>query len=267
MATVSISDRPVKIISNGSPVITSRWVAAWNPIVYTFTFTDLTDITSNLVVYLYEFGTNTLLSKANYKPINGSLKVNLSSFIKAYLSHNYSPNFSNGINSKDSGSTIKFYIKYQLNTSTTTGSIISDESNYLYVTNSVKQIGEVYGQNMAEFVPYGQEDVLKAKFLTKFDEPVYFDGYPFTLSFIYSELIINHELKLVEDRKNINAVHLSSNETQLDTSQGYSINYIKLQDSYTSNVEYVDVSISTGQPKSENYVYQGYVTQGYQEAR
>ncbi len=266
----SIIFRPITVIDEPDQV-KSRWVAAWNPIAYTFQFSGITAPIAYLVVYIYEYGSNTLLGKSTYNPRGSTLVIDISHEIRSYLYSEYNPNFAGEINCKDTGNTLKCYLKYQLITLTgnvpTAETMVSDESNYIYITNSAKQIKEVYGQNMGEYVPYGLDNIFKAKFLTKFDEPVYFTGYPFVISFIYSDLIVGHEIKLIEDRLNINASHLNYEETQLDTSQGHLINYLKLQDSYASNVGYVDISLSTGQPQDDVYVQEGYVETGYTEAR
>lgn len=279
MATAAITKRPILSI-NESPVIKSRWVCGWNPIWYQFGISDLEDQNTKIKIFVYEYGSNLLLGSDSYRPklsrflerglktiYSYSLNVDISTILRSYLYSAYDVDFENGINCKDNGNSIKIYIKYQVITSDTEGTIVSDESNYLYVTNTAKQPGDAYGQNMAEYVPYGVDGVIKAKFLSNFDEPVYFPGYPFTISFIYSENIIGHELKLLEERKNINEAFVSDLETDLDITQGHFINYLKLQDSYDSNVKYVDISISTGAAVDELYVYVGYVENGYTEAR
>jgi hypothetical protein len=265
MATVSIASRPIVTI-NDSPLVQSKWVAAWNPIVYTFQFTDLDDPTSYLVVYIYEYGTNTLLAQDDYTPRNGTVRIDISSKVRSYLRSIYNPDFSSGINCKEEEASINFYIKYQLNTSSTTGTIVSDETNNIYAVNAAKQIGEEYGQNMAAYVPYGIGGLITAKFLTKFEEPVLFSGYPFALSFIYSENIVGHELKLLEDFLDINGDELSDNETQLDSSQGYKVNHLQI-DTPDYEVKYIDIRLSTGDVLPDMYVSEGYVESGYTEVR
>jgi hypothetical protein len=266
MATASIIQRPIETI-NSSPVIKSRWIAGWNPVVFGFNFTSITDPTTYLIVSVYEYGSNTLLGKDTYRPRNGRLNIDISSILHSYLFSRYSPTLSVVFNSADAGGSIRCYIKYQLNTLTEAGAEVSDEANYIYVANAAKQAGEAYGQNMAEYVPYGVDGIMKAKFLTKFDEPVFFTDYPFTISFIYSENIIGHELKLLEDRLDINGSLLTDEETDLFRETGHYINHLRLQTSYPGNVKYVDISIATGDASPELYVYEGYVETGYTEAR
>lgn len=267
MATATITSRPIYTVDDGSPVIKSRWIAGWNPVVYEFSFSGIVDDTTYLLVSVHEYGSNTLLGVSNYRPVGDTLMIDISNEVRSYLYSLYNPDFSNGINCRDLGSSIGVYIKYQLNTLEESGTAISDESNYIFVANAAKQIGQEYGQNMAEYVPYGFEGIIKAKFLTKFDEPIFFTDYPFTLSFIYSEAIVGHELFLTEEEKNINRSFINNTETELDITQGFYINHLRLQDNYDGYANYVDLSISTGQPSDELYVYEGYVETGYTEAR
>jgi hypothetical protein len=263
--TAFINQRPISQVAS-SPLIKSRWIAGWNPVFYKFQVSGLVDPSTVLVVSVYEYGTNTLLGKDNYKVRNGLLSVDISGILRSYLYSSYSPSFEDGINCIDFGNSINAYIKYQLVSATTSEVEVSDESNYIYVCNAAKQIGEAYGQNMAEYVPYGIEGIMKAKFLTKFEEPVFFIDYPFTISFIYSENIIGHELKLIEDKLDINGTELDDDETELDITQGHYVNHLKLSP-YSIENKYVDISLSTGQPVDDLYVYEGYVTTGYTEAR
>jgi hypothetical protein len=276
MATASITDRPIYPIGDSSPAVSSRWIAAWNPIMYTFSFTGIDDTIAYLIVYIYEYGSNTLLGKSTYHPRGNTLRVDISHEVRSYLYSEFLPDFTQGepnsVNANDEGSTLKCYLKYQLVTiqegnTLAYGDLISDESNFIYCTNSAKQLGEPYGQNMALYVPYGIDTVMKAKFLTKFDEPVYYPGYPFTISFIYSEYIVGHEIFLTEAKKDLNGNALGSIETELLRQWGHSINQLKLQDSFASNVAYVDINLTTGQPTEDFYVESGYVEEGYTEAR
>ncbi len=262
---IYINQRPIEEVSN-TPVIKSRWIAGWNPVVYKFSVTDLVDPSTRLIVSVYEYGTNTLLGKDTYRIRNGFVFIDISSVLRSYLTSNYLPDFEEGINCKDLGGSIKAYIKYQIATSSSAEVEVSDESNYIYVCNAAKQIGQAYGQNMAEYVPYGIEELMKAKFLTKFEEPVFFIDYPFTISFIYSENIIGHELKLIEDKLDINGTEIDDDETELDITQGHYVNHLKLSP-YSFENKFVDISLSTGQPVDDLYVYEGYVETGYTEAR
>lgn len=93
-----------------------------------------------------------------------------------------------------------------------------------YYSHSVKQIAEFYGQNMAEFVmfPTNQDspqiEHSKGKFLTMFEMPTYFQGYPFSLSFIYSKDITDagQRVSIVEDSYDVQGNLLGSTDDLID---------------------------------------------------
>lgn len=68
----------------------------------------------------------------------------------------------------------------------------------LYVARAAMQLGEKNNGNMAQYVPFvdATNSYDKAKFLTNFKQPVYWQGLPFEISFIYSEDLINQALFL-----------------------------------------------------------------------
>lgn len=76
----------------------------------------------------------------------------------------------------------------------------------LYVVYAAMQLGDPRGGNMADYVPFWNEpnEDLKAKFMTSFPEPYFNVGLPFDLSFIYSEYLVNYELKMRTTSLDIN---------------------------------------------------------------
>ena len=65
---------------------------------------------------------------------------------------------------------------------------------FYYWTNSAKQVGDLYGSNMGLYVT--NQDI-EAKFLSVFNRPTNFIGFPFSLSFIWSELLSGKALRRV----------------------------------------------------------------------
>jgi hypothetical protein len=61
-----------------------------------------------------------------------------------------------------------------------------------YVIFSARQLGDKYGGNLAEFVPF--PTLAATKWLTDFKEPVYSLTFPFDLGFIYSENVAGLQL-------------------------------------------------------------------------
>lgn len=68
-----------------------------------------------------------------------------------------------------------------------------------------KQLGDQYGQNMRKYMSYKKPDPdTLMEFNTVFDEPYYFDGYPFALSWIYSDKTIDTFLNRRMQKLDIN---------------------------------------------------------------
>lgn len=116
-----------------------------------------------------------------------------------------------------------------------------------YWTNSAKQIQEAYGSNMADFVP--TIDVTrndKAKFLSEFEKPTYFVGYPFSLNFIYSDNLSNFEITREEEQFDINGDSLGTSSNTLQAAERFFVNRLMLEQGYTSDVAEVDVWLESG---------------------
>lgn len=66
----------------------------------------------------------------------------------------------------------------------------------LYVVRAAMQLGEPNNGNMAKYVPFQAvtNPADKALFLTNFKQPIYWQGLPFEISFIYSEDLIDKAL-------------------------------------------------------------------------
>ena len=265
---VTITSRPSVNIPSSPSNIVSRYVCAFNPLVYTFNFTTIPDAAYNLHIRIFEYGSNTLLADLNVRPIRmGNLRVDLSRYIRTYLESSYTPNFTGRINDVEVKSVLRFYITYQENfIDGTTGTLVNDGVNYINAALSAKQLQDQYGQNLRDYTPLAQ-DGLVAKFLTKFETPVKWNGWPSTLSFIYSEDIQGHEIKRIESYLDVNQASLSDSETQLDRSKANKINWLKISDDVANNIKYISVLLKTGLAVGESYVYEGYVEDGYVEVR
>lgn len=122
-----------------------------------------------------------------------------------------------------------------------------NEENAFYWTNSSKQIKDVYSANMGDYNPTLDETrTNKAKFLSVFDKPTYFVGYPFSISFIYSEQLENNEISRREVTKNINGgVVASTSDLLYMDGRGY-INRLMLKQSYPSSVKTINLYLEYG---------------------
>jgi hypothetical protein len=265
-----VSEFSVKEIIGDTPIqIKSNWIAAFNPIIYEFQVLGLTDPTYYVLIEIYNKETGQLIARKKDKPYGENYQIDISTYLKPLLKNEYGYPV-DSYNTKSQSDSIGFFIKYSENTSAVTGTMISDEGFSFYATNSAKQIGDQYGQNMALYVPVGKvlesggEDVeARAMWLTKFDQPVYCEGYPFSISFLYSELIVGAEIKQVVEYLDINKNVIGIHEYNLDESQGKKINYLNLIDNYPDNVAYVNWYLKAGEATPEGYVSMGYVAPGY----
>jgi hypothetical protein len=126
------------------------------------------------------------------------------------------------------------------------------ESADFGVVNAVKQVGDKWGQNMAEFFMYepaGGEVQTNTfgKFLTKFTTPTYFLGMPYDISFIKTAIIGgSNPIFRIEIGYNINGdiVHLLSSELTLPESETISgVVRMKLSGSYPTTTHRLEVAL------------------------
>lgn len=160
------------------------------------------------------------------------------------------------INKAVLGESGKFVIRYREFHSGTEQN--ETDTQILYWTNSAKQVGDVYGANMADYVPTidaTREDPDKAKFLSVFDKPTYFTGFPFSLSFIYSDNLRNKQLSRVEEHFDLNGDSvLGGLSTLMEYSERFFLNRLMIQQGYSSTVKEIDVWIESGDTITESPV-------------
>jgi hypothetical protein len=268
--SIVINSRPVRDLFTDPIGKKCNWNAVHNPLVYTFTCSGIDSTSYYVVVEIYELTTALLLGKSTYKPFlnsagtGGAVKADISHYVKAYLKNKYATPA--GVNARDINNTVGFYIIIKEYTVDGLLNSTTDQTNPIYALNAAKQIGDLYGSNMGEYYPWNEDlgESRRAKFLTKFVQPRYFPGYPFTLSFIYANLS-GVEIKRIEDKLDINSQHVSDTETQLDVTQVNAVNLLTLAGDYDPGIKFVNVSLKTGAALPETYTYLGYVEEGYTE--
>jgi len=108
----------------------------------------------------------------------------------------------------------------------------------LYFVNGSKQLQDPNNFNFGEFVPtLNDSRTNKAKFLSVFDKPTYFNNYPFDVSFIYSDNLLNKQVARVET---INGTPTNTN--LLTNGRGF-VNRLKLAGGYASSVKTIDLHL------------------------
>lgn len=137
----------------------------------------------------------------------GIISIQLQSKLKPFLKCNNDFKY-DVTNSRDINAAQSFTIRYRELYEGYIGEWQYEAMAYHFV-NAAKQLGENYGGNMADYVTFLNRTA-KAKFLSGFKEPTFFSGYPFDLSFIYSENIIGTAISRSDTFSNINKQPISS---------------------------------------------------------
>lgn len=131
---------------------------------------------------------NLVLNTLTYSPDRaGSLVIDVSNPLLNSLSADNVADYVTGFTTNDETTAyVKFYIKYQELWTNSAEAVVDDVANQFFALYGARQIGELYGGNLAEYVNYENGTPL-ALFLTKFTRPVIWRGYPFSITTITSD--------------------------------------------------------------------------------
>ncbi|QKJ28478.1 hypothetical protein HQ865_01450 [Mucilaginibacter mali] len=142
------------------------------------------------ISYLDKGTSNTQIIRSVNRPDQtGLVKADISSFLQSLLYVQDGSNYSE-INFRDINLSASYTIRYAEVWDNNNPIYISIENPY-YVVYAAKQLGDAYGGNLANYVPFPSVDsqTKRASWITDFSEPVYSNGYPFDIGFIYSEAL------------------------------------------------------------------------------
>ncbi len=131
---------------------------------------------------------NTLIQTASYSPDKaGLLQADVSTPILNTLSVDNVADYVTGFVTQDETTAyVKFYIKYLEIWNSSAETETNDSANQFFALYGARQIGDLYGGNLAEYVNYEDATPL-AVFLTKFTRPSVWRGYPFSIHTITSD--------------------------------------------------------------------------------
>lgn len=139
---------------------------------------------------------NVLLSTLSYSPDpSGILNIDVSTPLLNNLSPDNLADYVTGftvhddrtINLTNLGNAyLSFYIRYVEKWTNSNETETNDTANQFFALYGARQIGELYGGNLAEYVNYENGTPL-ALFLTKFTRPSIWRGYPFSISTVTSD--------------------------------------------------------------------------------
>lgn len=183
---------------------------------------------------------------------SGIANANIMEYLKSLV--DYKENFTfDTVIAEDTTLGGKYTIGYteKYNTTSISYGSVDYLGDHNYV-NASKQIQDVYGSNMAEYVPsLIYED---AKFMSDFITPTYFSELPFALTFILSDKIchvFNSEyfgidnLRKVEIYFDVNGNAISAiNPDIYDSTSAENVNRLMLGNSIPANASYTLVSIA-----------------------
>lgn len=209
---------------------------------------------------------DTLYPKPN---TTGLAKVDVSGVIKKLVKNIDTEEFTQ-INTKNSNISGSFYLgygfTYKIGSLNITTIEVQDIYSYYWVSAAQQINGKAvsYGQNLADYTPFrfATNTATEAKFLTAFKRPTYFVGFPFSLSFIYSEGFKDEYLERHQQNNNVNGAPTSaeSSDVLADSEQGY-VNTLQLA-AVETNTEKLDVWLQTGDEIEDGYTDDDYSEDG-----
>lgn len=202
---------------------------------------------------------------------DGRAEINVQNFITDNLKKELGFQY-NAINYVDNNAWGRFTFKWrELWTNYTAGESVDDPYKYYFI-DGVKYLGNAYGQNYFDYLPIAYEIGVPAKFMTMFEQPTYFTGYPFSLGFIYPDGAyvdgISIELpalpmRLQQRRRNQSLQLLDTQIDLLDYGKSPGIGHVMLDGSLPSYTSFIDAWIDSGTIVPATYYDSGYVAEGY----
>lgn len=168
----------------------------------------------------------------------GKATIDVSAWLRTQTAFENTYNYTN-LTAIDLGQSGSYRLRFRENYNFQTGAFGSYTSKYFW-TNSAKQIRDAYGSNMIEYVTNLNTPV---KFLSVFNRPTNFIGFPFSLSWINSGQYSGRVLRRFEN--NTTATNIAQFEER--------INRLLVTDTCES------VSIQFG--STGTFVLQGYLTE------
>lgn len=152
--------------------------------------------------------------------------------------------------------------------------LVTDSANEYYFINAVKQIGETYGSNLADYIPFAVDTAgnPKAKWLTDFERPSWFVGYDFDVSIPFSDSLNGHTVTLEQEYQNALEAAIGAIDADLDILQGVGVHRIAPigaisgDDPLVSGTKFIDIWLEVDGISQSRYVQEDYVADDYAEA-
>jgi hypothetical protein len=250
-------------------------VAGFNPVGAGF-FNSLDRLNYFVRTNIYvvdEFNNYVLAGQSVNRPSSsGAVEVDVSSFLKSKVGYTNEFDYSL-LNDKDLTLGGGYNIEYSENWKDFEGPFSGlSETELRFYVNSAKQIQDLYGQNMGEYVPFyftsPSAAYPESKFLSDFETPTYFPGFPFSLAFIYSEYLVGIETFKGEEGFDVNGnTSIAVDLKELSNVRSQNVNRLTVNGSYPLTTKTIDVWLETdGTVDCVEFLTPGYVAVGYVES-
>lgn len=141
-----------------------------------------------------------------------------------------------------------------------------------YFVDATKYLKSPYGQNLCDYVPFNATLTNKAKFLTDFEKPTYWQGLPFSLSFIFPIELTSRTVGMTanEEQFDKSGASLGPNDWALSIVKNFGVQRLTLDATMTGTpypdyVGELDYWINTGDIPAETYLVDTYIDPDYYE--
>lgn len=194
-----------------------------------------------LYIQVYGKANNELLSSNAYTPQpSGKIEYDVSGAITPHVNLDLDTTFP-ALNQANTNTTEPFYIKYAEYYGGNLLGYVADSKLYRGV-NAANQILDSYDVNMGDRVAFNADITPKAKWLTSFEKPRYWPGYPFKMSVIFEPQGTQPGVARHEERFDEHGVSAGTGNTSFAASNNWDyVQEIGLAGSYATTDCEVDL--------------------------
>ena len=226
-------------------------------------------------IRIYDGVTNDLIDELRLSPDStGFLLCDVAGVIRKVVDTTADPN-QTLINKANKGISGSFKIGYGANwifvndeiTTPVTLPEVVDDYTYYWASAAQQINGDIssgmngIGQNLKEYVPKNIASSA-ARFLTGFQRPTYFEGFPFFLSFIYDADFDGLTLERHQQDVDINVVNVGTEtDTTLLVSEKHYVNNMRLR-APNAGTKRIKAWLEVGPPETDGYVVVGGIQVG-----
>lgn len=184
----------------------------------------------------------------NSPNINGIVSIDFQRILKALLTKSNDYNYDD-INILDENLSTYFTFRYRekwLNSDQVTPepswTALSSE---VYVVNAAMQIGDYGGGNLEDYSIKDTNYSERVKFLTKFERPKIFHGYPFDISFYWWTYVAQPSMlaRINIDRRRWTGAFISNDVVNLENDLGYGIHRFKINPMVAAQLDHLTVNM------------------------